>query len=275
MSPAAQKKSDDYQVLLVVLQEMLGVVIGDENHARLRQKLEPIMAEHGYGSYNKLAEALREEPSGDLRSSVLQSITTHSSQWFTYPEISTLLQEYVLPGIINQNKKDYRIWIVGCGRGQMAYSMAMATEEFRQQHSMTCNVKFVATDLSEYEISQAAAGRYDASMLTGLPLAYKQKYMSAHNDQWEIDQALRSTVRFKVCNLLESFNNMGRFDLIICPDVMVYFSNDVKSEILSEFAELLDPSGMLIVGASEPVVPFCKKFELVNHAAGIFYRQIP
>lgn len=275
MNPAAQKELDDYQTLLVVLQEILGVVVDAENHAQLRQKLEPVMAELGYGSYSRLAEALREESSNGLRSSVLQSITAHNSQWFAYPDINMLLQEYVLPGTINENKADYRLWIVGCGQGQMAYSMAVVTEEFRQQYGMSSSVEIVATDLSDAMIDQAAAGRYDASMLAGLSLAYKQKYMDAHHDEWEVDEVLRSMVQFKVCNLLEPFINMGHFDLIICPDVMVYFSNAVKSEILNEFAELLDPSGMLIVGANEPVTPFCNKFELVNHEAGVFYRQVP
>jgi chemotaxis protein methyltransferase CheR len=274
MSPAGQKKSDDYQALLVVLQDVLGVVVDDENHAPVRQKLESVMAEHGFDSYTELAEALGEKPSNGLLSSVLQSITTHDSEWFGYSDVNTLLQEYVLPGIISGNKAEFRLWIVGCGHGQIAYSTAVVIEEFRQQHDMTCSIEIVATDLSKPAINQAVDGRYDSSMLASLPLAYKQKYMNAHNDQWEVDQVLKSMLQFKVCNLLEPFNDMGHFDLIICPDVMVYFSSGVKSEILREFAELLDSSGILIAGTNEPVVPFCKNFELVNHEAGVFYRQI-
>jgi chemotaxis protein methyltransferase CheR len=68
---------------------------------------------------------------------------------------------------------------------------------------------------------------------------------------------------------------MGHCDLIICPDELIYFSSAIKSEILNGFAELLDSSGMLIVGMNEPVIPFCDKFEPVNHESGIFYRQLP
>lgn len=274
MSPAAQKKPDDYQSLLVVLQEVLGIVVDDDNHAQLRQKLVPIMAEHDCNSLNRLAEILRDEPSNVLRSSILQSITEHNSEWFAYPDISMLLKEYVLPGIINENKSAYRVWVVGCGQGQIAYSMAMVVEDFRRQNDMNCSVEIVATELSEFTVSRAEAGRYDLSRLSGLPLDYKQKFMDAHDDKWEVSQEIKSMVQFKVCNLLEQFTYMGRFDLIICPDVLVYFCNAIKSEILSEFAELLDSSGMLIVNTNEPVTPFCENFELVNHEVGVFYRQI-
>jgi chemotaxis protein methyltransferase CheR len=274
MSPAAQKKPDDYQSLLVALQEVLGVVVDGDNHAQLKQKLEPVMTEHGFGSLNSLAEAMHDEPSFSLRSSVLQSITSHDAEWFGYPDIKALLQEYILPGIINENRADYRIWMVGCGEGQIVYSIAMIIEEFRQQHELTCNIEIEATDLFEAAVEKAVEGHYEASALSGLPLAYKQKYMDVQDGQYDINQEIRSMVQFKICNLLESFTSMGHFDLVICPDVMVYFSNEAKSEVLSEFAQLLSPSGVLIVSANEPVTSFCDQFELVNHESGVFYRQI-
>jgi chemotaxis protein methyltransferase CheR len=275
MSSAAQKRHDDYQALLLVMQDVLGVVVDDENHAQIRQKLKPIMAEYGFGSFSVLAKAMREEASKNLLSSVLQSIIAHDSVWFGYPDINKLVTEYVLPGIADKNKADFRVWIVGCGQGQTVYSTAMIIEEFKQQYDMVCDVEILATDLSESIVSWAEKGRYDSSMLAGLPLAYKQKYMDARDDQWEVDKTLRSMVQFETCDLLESFTDRGHFDVIICPDVLIYFSNDVKSKILHEFAELLSPSGVLLVSANEPVALFCNKFDLVNHDSGVFYRQIP
>ena len=78
---------------------------------------------------------------------------------------------------------------------------------------------------------------------------------------------------FSTCNLLEDFEGKGHFDLIICLDVLVYFSVPVKAQLLESFANLLDPSGILIAGINEPVLPFNSNFDMVRHDAGIFYRQ--
>lgn len=275
MSPAAKKISDEYQALLMSLSDVLGVVVDDENHAQVRKKLESVVKENGFGSLNELASAMREEASDDLLSSIVQAITEHDAVWFGYPEINSILTGYVLPGVNKGGKKQFRIWVVGCGQGQIVYSIAMVLEEFRQNHDMNCNFEIVATDMSTAVVEKASKGLYEADALTSLPVPYKQKYLDAKNGQWEIDKSLKKAIKFKACDLLKPFLKLGHFDLIICPDVFIYYANEVKREILDEFAELLDPSGMLIVGVNEPIKPFSDKFDLVDHASGVFYRQIP
>lgn len=275
MSPTTQKKADEFQVFLHAMQDVLGVVVDEEKQKSVNEKLAPVMEHYGFESLEALAEGMREESANELCLSVLQAITEHESIWFGYPEIASLLHEYVLPNAINQNAADFRIWLVGCGHGQIAYSLAITIDAFKKQYGMSCNVEVVATDLSEDTVKRASEGRFTSSMLNGLSDSLKQQYLSENDGLWTIDDSLRSMIHFTTCDLPEGVGGMGRCDLIICPDEMIYFSNDVKSEILGGFAELLDSSGMLIVGANEPVVPFCDQFEVVNHESGIFYRQLP
>ena len=275
MSPSAQKKADEFQIFLQAMRDVLGVVVDEEKRKSVNEKLAPVMESYGYESLGTLAQGMREESANNLCLSVLQAITEHDSVWFGYPEIASLLNEYVLPGVVNQNAADFRIWLVGCGHGQIAYSLAITIDAFKQQYGMACNVEVVATDLSEEAVKRASEGRFTSSMLTGLSESLKQQYMSENNGSWDIDASLRSMIHFTTCDLPGGVGGMGHCDLIICSDQLVYFSNAVKSEILGGFAELLDPSGMLIVGANEPVVPFCEQFEIVNHESGIFYRQLP
>jgi chemotaxis protein methyltransferase CheR len=275
MSPASQKKADEFQIFLQSMLDVLGVVVDEEKQNSMSEKLMPVMEANGYKSLGALAEGIRDDAADDLRHSVLQAITEHDSVWFAYPEIASLLNDYVLPGLVNQNIADFRIWMVGCGQGQIAYSLAMAIEAFKQQYGMGCNIEIVATDLSEDTVKRASEGRYTSAMLSGLPESYKQQYTSESDGECEVDSSLRSMIHFTTCDLPGEVGSMGHCDLIICPDELIYFSNAIKSEILCDFAELLDPSGMLIVGANEPVTPFCDKFELVNHESGIFYRQLP
>lgn len=275
MSPATQKKADEFQIFLQAMQDVLGVVVDEEKQKSVNEKLAPVMESHGYASLKALADGMREESANNLCLSVLQAITAHESVWFGYPEIASLLNNYVLPGVVNQNVADFRIWLVGCGHGQIAYSLAITIDAFKQQYGTTCNIEVVATDLSEETVKRASEGGFTSSMLTGLSEPLKQQYLSENNGLWEVDESIRSMIHFTRCDLLGGVGGMGHCDLIICPDQLVYFSNGVKSEILGGFAELLDPSGMLIVGTNEPVVPFCDQFEIVNHESGIFYRQLP
>lgn len=275
MSPSAQKKADEFQMFLHATQELLGVVVDEEKQKSVSEKLAPVMEHYGHESLEALAEGMRDDKGNDLCLSVLQAITERDSVWFGYPDVASLLNEYVLPGVVNKNATDFRIWLVGCGRGPIAYSLAITIDEFKKQYGMACNIEVVATDLSEETVKQASKGHYTSSMLTGLSETLKRRYMTEDNDFWDVDDSLRSTIHFTTCDLPGGVGGMGHCDLIICPDELIYFSNAVKTEILGGFAELLDPSGMLIVGANEPVVPFCDQFEVVNHESGVFYRQLP
>lgn len=275
MSPEAQKKSDEFQMFLQAMQETLGVVVDEEERNSVKEKLLPVMKSYGYESIAVLATGLRDDEAHDLRLSVLQAITERDTEWFSYPEITSLMNEYILPGIVNQNVANFRIWMVGCGLGQIAYSLAMVIDAFSKQYGLACNVEVVACEMHEEAVQRASSGRFYSSMLIGLPAHYKQQYMIESDGVWEVDPSLRSMIHFATCDLLDGVEHMGHCDLIICPDELVYFSSDIKREILDGFAELLDASGMLIVGANEPVIPFCNKFELVNHESGVFYRQLP
>lgn len=275
MSSSAQKKADEFQIFLQTMQDVLGVVVDEEKQKSVNEKLVPVMASYNYGSLDALAEGMRDDTASGLRLSVLQAITEHDSVWFGYPEIASLLNEYVLPGVVNQNIADFRVWMVGCGQGPIAYSLAMTIDAFKQQYGMGCNIEVVATDLSEETVKRASEGRFSSSMLTGLPESKKQQHMSESDGLWEVDASIHSMIHFTTCDLLNGVGGMGHCDLIICPDELIFFSSAIKSEILNGFAELLEPSGMLIVGTNEPVTHFCNKFELVNHESGIFYRQLP
>ena len=147
MSPVAQKITEEYQVLLLALQDVFGVVVGEERHGSMLEKLKQVVAARGLTSIEALAEALRDQSATELRASVLQAITSHDSVWFSYPEVAKLLNGYVLPAVINKNRMDYRIWLIGCGTGQMAYSQAMTVDAFRRKHNMAGDIEIVATDL--------------------------------------------------------------------------------------------------------------------------------
>lgn len=268
---------DDYQSLQLALQDSLGVVVGDEGREQIAGRLRPLMLRERLSGLSDLANALRRETPGNIRSEVLEAITMHNTRWFGYPEINRLVNNYILPSLVENQQTSCRFWVVGCGQGQSAYSMAMLLDDCSRQLGGELQIEIVATDTSDDLIDRARQGIYDNAELQGLPQSRQQRYLSAVDDsrqQWQVSDAIRAMVHFRTIDLLSDAAGMGHFDVIVSPDVLMYFSVPLRSQLLCDYADCLDPAGILLVNSSEPVVPFCDRFDRVDHEAGRFYRQI-
>lgn len=278
MTMATQAKksfsNDDYQALQLALQDSLGVVVGDEGRDQIAGKLQPLMTRECLSRLTDLAVAIRDDASASLRSDVLEAISTHTSQWFAYPEINRLVCDYVLPSLQEKQATECRIWLAGCRQGQSAYSLAMSIDEYKQQLGSEMSVEIVATDSSAPVIEKAETGIYQNTELEGLPQSKHRRYLDTHGDSWQVNEAIRSMLHFKTVDLLQDTLSQGHFDVIISPDLLIYFSTALKAQLLDDFASLLEPAGILIPGSNESVLPFCKRFDMVDHETGIFYRQV-
>ena len=167
------------------------------------------------------------------------------------------------------------IWVVGCGQGQSAYSLAMEIAEYEGKTGETKNFQLFATDSTERDIKQAQSATYRAQQLSGLSEGYKKLYTTINDtgDRWSIKDKIRKNIQFSQCDLTEDFQSMQAMDLIICPEVLVYFSNGVKAGILQQFSTLLKSGGIFLTGSNQAVTPLSEGFERVEHPTGVFYRQ--
>jgi len=269
MSSAVSHHIDDYELLLVALQNVLGVVVPDELRSHLVERIEPLLSAHKLDSLAGLAEKLQGEES-DVRTDVLDVITQRQSSWMINPEIKNVLHNYILSQLAEQA----RIWIVGCGQGQIAYSIAMEIASFEQKTGKAKNFELMATDLLSVDIKQAERATYSSHQLMTLHSEFKKLYvtMDGENESGQIKKSVRESVNFSACDLTSSIPVMGPMDLIICQDALVYFSNGVRAGIVEQFTELLKSGGILLSGHSQ-VVPVGQGLERVVHPEGVFYRQ--
>lgn len=273
MSSAPHEEGNAYQSLQLVLQQAFGIVIGEERQARITAVLKPVIAEFKLDTLDKLVDSLQQEGSTELRNAVLQAITQREDDWFSPFDLFNLLDVYLLPDMLETGRKNYRIWVISGGAGQLPYSLAMKIRDAINSSGSDTKVSIEATDISDAVVSNAAKGVFDQASMKGMQETYQQKYMDEKSGQWLVNDEIRGMVSFSTCNLLEDFDDKGYFDLIICLEVLAYFSLPVKKSLLSSFAKLLDPSGILIAGANEPIMPLDDNFEMVKHEAGTFYRQ--
>lgn len=273
MSSISLEQGGAYQSLQMVLQDEFGIVIGEERKNSITAKLTPVITEFSLDSIDALVDEMQNKDSVDLRNSVLYAITAHEDAWFEPKELFNLLDDYLLAEILNAGRSNYRIWVIGSNAGQLPYSLAMKIHQAAKEANATTKVTIEATDISDAVVRNAARGIYQETSMEGMEDHYQKRYMDEQSGQWHVSEDIKSLVSFSSCNLLEDFEAKGHFDLIICLDVLVYFSVPVKAELLGSFSTLLDPSGILIAGMTEPVLPFNSNFDMVRHDAGIFYRQ--
>jgi chemotaxis protein methyltransferase CheR len=269
MPSAASHKIEDYEPLLVALQNVLGVVVPDGQRIQLLEKIEPLLTTYKLNSLASLAESLASSQADEIRSSVLNIISQRYADWSLCVETKNVLHNYIFA----QLPDNARIWIVGCGQGQLAYAVAMEMAEYEKNSGETKKRQLFASDVPLSDIKQAELASYSELQLAELDDEYKKSYFSQNDDAWQIKDKLRKRISFSQCDLTKDFQSLEHMDLIYCPEALVYFSNGVKANILKQFSALLKPGGIFLTGNNQAVIPFTKGFERVEHPAGVFYRQ--
>lgn len=269
MLPAASHKIEDYESLLVALQDVLGVIVPDEQRSHFVERIEPLLPSYDFDSFAMLAESLLNGDAG-LRSDVLNAITHRQPGWQISVEIKNILHKYIFA----QLPEDARIWVVGCGQGQFAYSIAMELTNFNHKNGESKSCQIIATDVLQEDIKVAESGVYGMPLLTALSDENKKLYVkldeTAGNGQ--VKDKIKNLLSFSQRDVTDDLSVLGQMDLIICPELLMYFSNGIKAGVLNQFAELLKSGGIFLTGGSQ-IIPSDQGLERVDHSAGVFYRQ--
>ena len=240
MISAASSVDDSYLYLKRLLQEEFGVILIEAKQRQIADKLFSIMLENDIDSLESLTELLKDENHHEIRANVLQAITGHSINWFHYPQIMSVFNGYIMPNFSKDKVEPYRIWVVGCGTGQMAFSLSMAADRYMKKVDHELPIDIIATDSAESTVIDAAKASYTEPMLMGLNEKDKNKYLTRSDNLWLVNDVIKSKVKFSTANLLNlDAEGMGKVDLIICPDVLAYYTFPVKANVLEKFADLI------------------------------------
>lgn len=271
MPSASPHHIDDYESLLVALQNVLGVVVPESQRSCLVERVEPLLSEYKLESLAALAQHLQGEKAENIKSSVLDAISLRHSSWSLNMALVDVLQNYIFEQLPDQAN----VLIVGSGYGQLAYAFAIQLAEYENQNNNKKQISLHAIDSSPSAIKYAEQAKYSAQELTGLSDEYKSLYTTASDDAGyrTVKDKIRQGVNFSQCDLTKDFQSIGKMDLIICPEILVYFSNGVKASILKQFSAMLKAGGIFVTGNNQAVAPLMQGFERVDHPSGVFYRK--
>lgn len=266
---------EEYRDFSTFLEKACGIVLGENKQYLVSSRLSRVMLEFKLHSFGDLVAAIKRDAQTPLRNRIVEAMTTNETSWFRDNHPFVTLKEHIFPELGRMRRNPIRIWSAACSSGQEPYSISMAVHEFQMSNPgvMSGEVTIVATDISPAIVNQARTGRYDAlSMARGLSLERKQRYFRKEGDMMEIIPAVRTRVQFRELNLLQSYALLGRFDIIFCRNVLIYFSSDSKRDILERLARSLNPGGYLFLGGSESITGLSEAFEMVRHPGGVVYR---
>ena len=213
-----------------------------------------------------------------LRAAVIDAMTTNETLWFrdTYP--FEILNDRILPEYKN-HAGPLKIWSAACSSGQEPYSIAMTYLEYKAKNpgGLRAGIKVTATDISNKVLEQCAIGEYDSLALArGLSAERRKKFFTDAETKagsMRVKDELKQFIHFRHLNLLDSYSLLGKFDVIFCRNVLIYFAPEVKRKIIAQFRQSLNPGGYLFLGASESISGLTEDLEMIRCQPGIIYRR--
>ena len=267
---------DEYAAFRGFLEEACGIVLGENKHYLVSSRLKGLMAENGITTYKELLSTLTSKDKAGLRDQIVDAMTTNETMWFrdTYP--FEALKEVILPEFAGKKAESLRVWSAAASTGQEPYSISMLVQEFMTGRFgvFPGGVQITATDISPSVLKYAKAGVYDnVSVLRGLSEDRREKFFRQRDDQWEVKPEVRARVSFSELNLLQNFSHLGKFDIIFCRNVLIYFSHERKSDILDRLAKALNPGGYLVLGSSEAPTSYSTAYQMIRTPFGVVYRH--
>ncbi len=264
----------EYRDFCRFLEGQCGIVLGDSKQYLVRSRLSPLVTKYKLAS---LSDLLRDVVTGrnrDLRVAAVDAMTTNETLWFrdTYPY--TVLADRLLPELA-ANKRPIKIWSSASSSGQEPYSMAMTILEVQQRRpGLLPSVSITATDISASMLDMCRAGVYD-NLALGRGLSPERRrtfFEDAGDGRMKVKDNVKRMVNFRPQNLMDSYALLGKFDIIFCRNVLIYFSPEMKSKVLNQMANNLNPGGYLLLGASESLTGLTDRFEMVRCNPGIIYK---
>ncbi|RNA70578.1 protein-glutamate O-methyltransferase CheR [Alteribacter keqinensis] len=234
---------DDYQMFTVMIKDKTGIDLNQYKEAQMKRRLLSLREKRGFATFSDYGKEMGLQ--NDLFEEFLDRMTINVSEFYRNPERWDVLKNKILP-VIKEKKNVLKIWSAACSTGEEPYTLSMMMKETRTKARIT------ATDIDDTILKRAKRGAYPERSLKELPLEWKDRYFQKDGPGYEIDQKVKTAVSFNKHNLLKDAYPK-EMDLIVCRNVLIYFTEEAKQSIYKRLADSLVSSGILFVGSTEQI----------------------
>jgi chemotaxis protein methyltransferase CheR len=247
-------------------------VLSADKQYLVESRLLPVARKSGLASLGDLVAVLKSGRDAGLMISVVEAMTTNESFFFRDKTPFDHFRATIMPALIaaRRSSRCIRIWCAAASTGQEPYSLAMCLKEVEREIA-GWRVEIMATDLSGEVLEKARQGLYTQfEVQRGLPIQLLIKHFTQTGELWQIAPDLRAMVKYRQLNLLADFSSLGLFDLVFCRNVLIYFDQNTKIDVLTRLARNTASDGFLVLGAAETVVGLTDRYKPVPDKRGLY-----
>ncbi len=260
--------------------DISGIFLEPAKAYLVESRLGPLLQEYGCRTFSDLYQKSRNDGSRNIEKKIIDQITTKETLFFRDSYPFEMLKFKILPELIDRKTRQaysccpvsLRIWSAGCSTGQEVYSIVIALKEVLDDLKKY-NLMVLGTDISSTAIARASYGTYNKiEMDRGLSREQIEKYFIREGEGWKVKDEVRAMATFKKMNLMEPFAGLGKFDIIFCRNVAIYFTMDDRKKLFRNIENVLTSDGRLIIGSTESLTDVAPQFEPMRYLRSVFYQ---
>jgi len=269
-----QVSPPQFSFLRGLLKKKTGVVIDDSKHYLVVARLLPVVKQRKLPSLDTLIDRIRTSGDSALERDVLNAMMTHETSFFRdrspFETLKKLVPEYAAKRAVT---KQLTIWSAACSTGQEPYSIALMLNEHFRDLVATWRIRIISTDISEVVLTRAREGVYgEIEIVRGLPQPFLRKYFTPFQGKWSIAQSCRRLVEFRRLNLTEQWPIMPPCVIVFLRNVLLYFDDRTRSDVLQKMQKALRPDGALFLGGAETMLGINARYERLTGQGCSYYR---
>lgn len=260
--------------------ERCGINIEENKAYLIETRLAKMLIDSGLNSFTELYNSIESNWDDSIATKIIDAVTTNETFWFRDKKPWEVIENCLIPQFVemlrNKHKTKIRIWSAAASTGQEIYSTVMCIDNYLRKNNITdiklTDFEFIATDISTNVLEIAKKGIYDSiSIKRGLDLEYRELYFKKEGHVWVVADFIKNRVKFEQFNLRNSFMFMGKFDLVLCRYVLIYFSKDFRKEVLEKMTRAINKEGYFIIGTSEIYYDMDYLFEKKSYNEATYY----
>jgi chemotaxis protein methyltransferase CheR len=265
----------DYDYLQKLLKEKSGLMLSADKKYLLESRLLPLARKVGVPGISELVAKMK-AGSESIIHDVVEAMTTNETFFFRDKTPFDHFKDSVIPELLKAraSRRSLRIWCAAASTGQEPYSLAMILKDFGPALA-GWRIEIIATDLSPEVLDKCRAALYTQfEVQRGLPITALVKHFKQVGAMWQLNADTRALVQFRQFNLLQDFGSLGKFDVIFCRNVLIYFDQATKTDIFNRLMKANEPDGYLFLGAAETVVGLTDSYKVCPKRRGVYLPNI-
>lgn len=254
----------DYDYFMGEVLNITKIDLTSYKQNQMKRRIDALIVKHKIKDYKEYVGILRSDK--EMLNEFVEYITINVSEFYRNPEQWKFLAEKVFPMLFERHGKNLKIWSAACSTGDEPYSLVMCLSQFMPLNQ----IKIIATDISDEILDKAKIGIYNKKSIVGVPKHLVDKYFTQNGDFYKVSDEIKSRVEFRKHNLLKD-PFITDCDLIVCRNVLIYFTEDAKDKVFKQYYDCLKPGGVLFIGSTEQILNY--KQIGYNRLESFFYEK--